>query len=177
MHSSYCDQNIKQAIPLLRTEWYTVNVGFERGRMHGQADIIYRHVVSSESSNRKLKWEVTVMQPATTTTTSFRHSFDGTRTYICIVDTPCFAEGPRCVLETFEWIQQALTPSRRLPLYKALSYDRQFQKFTIIIFIYVKSSRSSGRGIWWSVRNRSLVEIQEPLLEESSTRFPYWAEC
>ena len=34
----------------------------------------------------------------------FRHSFDGTRTYICIVDTPCFAEGPRCVLVTFEWI-------------------------------------------------------------------------
>ena len=40
MHSSYCDQNIKQAIPLLRSEWYTVNVCLERGQMHGQADII-----------------------------------------------------------------------------------------------------------------------------------------
>ena len=66
---------------------------------------------------------------------------------------------------------------RRLSGFTALSYDRQFQKFIIIIFIYVNSSTSSSRGIWGSVRNRSLVEIQEPLLEESSTRFQCWAEC
>ena len=46
---------------------------------------------------------------------------------------------------------------RRLSGFTALSYDRQFQKFIIIIFIYVNSSTSSSRGIWGSVRNRSLV--------------------
>ena len=165
MHSSYCDQNIKQAIPLLRTEWYTVNVGFERGRMHGQADIIYRHAVSSESSNRKLN----------VGSNRYCNQLQPQLPHFATAST---ARGHTSASSTHRALQRVLDVFwRRLSGFMALSYDRQFQKFIIIIFIYVNSSTSSSRGIWGSVRNRSLVEIQEPLLEESSTRCPCWAEC